>query len=46
VRTGSLLAYRGIQAHLWQTDFGEKDRRKKVIGERDIGETIAMCLFN
>jgi hypothetical protein len=37
-RTGSLLAYRAIQACLRQRDIGERDIGERDIGERDIGE--------
>jgi len=37
-RTGSLLAYRAIRAHLRERDIGERDIGERDIGERDIGE--------
>jgi hypothetical protein len=54
-RTGSLLAYRAIQARLRERDIrerdiGERDIRERDIRERDIqemdiGETVATCRF-
>jgi len=54
-RTGSLLAYRAIQARLRERDIRETDIGERDIGERDIGardiwkrairETVATSRF-
>jgi hypothetical protein len=54
-RTGSLHAYRAIQACLRERGIGQRDIGQRDIGERDIGErdireraiggTVATCLF-